>query len=112
MLLNSRLGNKEIVNAIYKALNIHISKDMSFDDLQAESNYFDESPIIKRNVQVNNRIGGRSSGILDTSHSQISSRSFIHDLNSHKNIPSECSEDYNEQEMLLCQVCKKVFEED
>jgi hypothetical protein len=32
-LLSSQLCNKEMVSAIYKALNIKITKDLSFDDI-------------------------------------------------------------------------------
>jgi energy-converting hydrogenase A subunit M len=47
-LLSSRKYSRDMVNAIYKALNIHIAeKDLSCDDLEVESNYFDESPIPK-----------------------------------------------------------------
>lgn len=75
---SNRHCNQEIISAIYKALNMHTnSKDMSFDDIEAESNYFDESPITKRTPKPTRRIGGRSSNGLDTSVSHISSRSFI-----------------------------------
>jgi len=67
-----------MVSAIYKALNIHISKDLSFEDIEAECHYFNESPITKRKPQGEKRVGGRSSNILDTSYSALSSRSFIY----------------------------------
>lgn len=78
-----------MVSAIYKALNIHISsKDLSFEDIETDSHFFNESPITKKKPQGDKRVGGRSSNILDTSYSALSSRSFIYELNSNKNLNS------------------------
>lgn len=65
-----------MVSAIYKALNIHINKDISLEDVNAEFNCFDESPITKRVSNLDRRPKTKSRA-LDTSYSCISSRSFI-----------------------------------